>query len=161
MREGTLLTDFAAVLIFLLVAIAFVALATGAASLLRHANPSEEKALSYECGERPTGTAWVQFNLRFFLIALVFIVFAVELVCIYPCAVVFRAWVAEGRGMLAVAEIFLFVGVLVLGLVYVWAKGDLEWIKSARAQDAAARRAAAPRAPGGIAPAAAEGGKRR
>lgn len=137
--------DFGAALIFLIVAVAFVALAMGAAWLLRQSNPSEEKGVSYECGERPTGTAWVQFNLRFFIIALVFIIFAVELVCIYPCAVVFRAWVAEGRGLLAVAEIFLFVGVLVLGLVYVWAKGDLEWIKSARGQ-AAERESRAPAA---------------
>lgn len=130
-----MLTDFASVLIFLILSVAFVGLALGAAALLRRSNPTEEKITSYECGEKPVGTAWIQFNIRFFIIALVFIIFAVEIACIYPCAVIFRDWVAAGEGLHAVVEIFLFVLVLMLGLVYVWSKGDLEWIKSARHQE--------------------------
>ena len=97
--------------------------------LLRPSSPNPNKLTTYECGEPPSGNAWINFNIRFYLIALVFVIFDVELAFIYPVASVFRDWVLDGRGLFALTEILVFVGILALGLVYVWRKGDLEWLK--------------------------------
>ena len=85
---------------------------------------------TYESGEEPVLSAWFNFNPRFYLVALVFLVFDVEIALIYPVAVVFKRLVADGHGLRALGEIFAFVGVLLLGLAYVWKKGDLEWIRT-------------------------------
>jgi len=89
-----------------------------------------EKLETYECGEAPVGPAWFNFNPRFYIIALIYIVFDVEIAFVYPVATVFKRWVDQGSGVFALIEIFLFVAILMLGLVYVWVKGDLEWIRS-------------------------------
>lgn len=86
-------------------------------------------AIPYECGETPTGSAWIQFNMRFYVVAIIFIIFDVEIAAIFPCTVVFKSAVLTGRGGLAFAELFLFVGLLPVGLVYCWARGDLEWLR--------------------------------
>jgi NADH-quinone oxidoreductase subunit A len=121
--------QFASVLVFLLLGAALVALMTGLSWLLRPHNPEPGKLTTYECGEPPTGSAWVNFNIRFYLVALIFVIFDVEVAFIYPVAVVFRDWVLRGEGLFALAEIAMFVGILFVGLVYVWAKRDLEWLK--------------------------------
>ena len=69
-------------------------------------------------------------ELGFYVIALIFIIFDVEIAFIYPCAVVFRDWIEHNRGLAAFAEITLFIAVLLAGLAYAWAKGDLNWVKS-------------------------------
>ncbi|MCC6764588.1 MAG: NADH-quinone oxidoreductase subunit A [Deltaproteobacteria bacterium] len=102
--------------------------------LVRPQNPGAAKLSSYECGEPATGSAWINFNIRFYLVALVFVVFDVELAFMYPVMAVFKRWVADGRGLAALGEILLFVGVLAVGLVYVWAKRDLEWVKGSPAE---------------------------
>ncbi len=107
--------------------------------LLRPNVPQREKALIYECGEIPVEQAWFNFNPRFYIIALIFLIFDVEVAFTYPVAVVFKRFVALGQGALAFAELLTFVLILMLGLAYVWRHGDLEWIRRARA-DAAARR---------------------
>ena len=116
-------------LVAVLAAVALVGLMMGLGSLLRPSNPQQRKLGTYECGELPTGNAWINFNIRFYLIALVFVIFDVELAFIYPVTAVFREWVARGDGLFALAEILVFVGILAVGLVYVWVKGDLEWLK--------------------------------
>src|SRR5437867_9726223 len=121
--------QFANVIVFFLLAFVLCGLMMGLGMLLRPANPHPAKLTTYECGEPPIGPAWINFNIRFYLIALVFVIFDVELAFIYPVVTVFRDWVARGQGALALAEIFLFVGILAIGLVYVWVKGDLEWLK--------------------------------
>ena len=121
--------DFGNVLVFLLLGLVLAAMMLGLGRLLRPANPDAAKLSSYECGEPATGSAWINFNIRFYLVALVFVVFDVELAFMYPVMAVFKSWVTDGRGLFALAEILLFIGVLAVGLVYVWAKGDLEWIK--------------------------------
>jgi len=83
----------------------------------------------YECGEKPIGHAWYNFNPRFYLIALVFVIFEVEIAFMYPVASVYRFFIEKGQGMLAFLEIFVFVAILAVGLAYVWAMGDLEWVK--------------------------------
>ena len=120
---------FANVAVFVGLGVALVALMMGLGSLLRPDNPQARKLGTYECGELPTGNAWINFNIRFYLIALVFVIFDVELAFVYPVTVVFRSWVERGQGMFALAEIGLFLAILFLGLVYVWMKRDLEWIK--------------------------------
>ena len=83
----------------------------------------------YECGERPIGEAWFNFNPRFYIIALIFVIFDVEIVFTFPVASVFKRWVRGGGGAVALFELGIFLLILLLGLVYVWRKGDLEWIR--------------------------------
>jgi NADH-quinone oxidoreductase subunit A len=96
--------------------------------------PNPEKLTSYECGEEPTGNAWLPFNSRFYVIALVFLLFDVEMVFVFPWAIVFGSHELNNYdsrwGWLALTEMFLFLGILILGLIYVWVKGDLDWIKA-------------------------------
>jgi NADH-quinone oxidoreductase subunit A len=120
---------FANVVVFSLLAILFVFGSLLAGHLLRPSNPTPEKEMIYECGEKPIGHAWYNFNPRFYLIALVFVIFEVEIAFMYPVASVYRSFIERGQGLLAFVEIFVFVAILAVGLAYVWAMGDLEWVK--------------------------------
>jgi len=120
---------FANVLVFSVLAVAFVAVMLLLGKLVRPHNPEALKLTTYECGEPPTGTAWMNFNIRFYLVALIFVIFDVEVAFVYPVATVYRDWVLNGMGGYAFAELAIFLGILFVGLVYVWAKGDLAWIK--------------------------------
>ena len=121
--------QFANVLVFLLLGAITAGLMLGLGWLLRPSNPEVRKLSTYECGEPPSGSAWINFNIRFYLIALIFVIFDVEVAFVYPVAVAFREYVLSGRGLLALGELLVFVGILFVGLVYVWAKQDLEWLK--------------------------------
>ena len=129
-----MLMAYASVGAFFLVAIGFILGSMLAGSLIRPNKPSLGKNQTYECGEAPIGQAWFNFNPRFYIIALIYIVFDVEIAFIYPIAVVFKRWVAAGQGMTAFLEVITFVGILILGLIYVWAEGDLEWIRTIKGQ---------------------------
>src|SRR5437763_15119714 len=83
----------------------------------------------YECSEMHIGHACFNFNPRFYLIALVFVIFEVEIAFMFPVASVYKEFIEKGQGLLAFAEIFIFVAILAVGLAYVWAMGDLEWVK--------------------------------
>lgn len=126
--------EYANVLIFLGLGVALCALMMGLGALLRPANPERAKLTTYECGEVVTGNAWINFNIRFYVVALIFVIFDVEVAFIYPVVAVFRNWVAQGKGAFALVEILLFVAILVAGLVYVWRKGDLQWVKAVEPQ---------------------------
>ena len=137
--------QFANVLVFFALALVLCGIMMGLGLLLRPSNPHPAKLSTYECGEPPSGPAWINFNIRFYLIALVFVIFDVELAFVYPVVTVFKDWIARGQGAFALAEITVFIGILAVGLVYVWVKGDLEWLKRApveRPVENAARRAA-------------------
>jgi len=123
---------FANVLLFAFVAIGFVFLSLLGGHFLRPSNPTAEKEMIYECGEKPIGHAWYNFNPRFYLIALVFVIFEVEIAFMYPVAAVYKSFIEKGQGLLVFAEIFIFVAILAVGLAYVWAMGDLEWVKGLR-----------------------------
>ena len=123
-----MLRDFLPVLAFLVVGLVFILFNLVMGWVLRPSKPYEEKLKPYECGEEPVGSAWIQFNIRFYVVAILFIVFEVEIAMMYPVATVFKSWVAEGMGPLALAEIGTFVGILLLGLAYVWRQGDLGWV---------------------------------
>ncbi len=127
-----MLFDFANVLVFMALGAGFVGVNLLIGRFLRPSNPQARKLSTYECGEPATGSAWVNFNIRFYLVALIFIIFEVEIAFIFPVATAFRGWVESGQGLFAFIEIFLFVGILFLGLVYTWSKGDLEWVKKIR-----------------------------
>jgi len=120
--------QYASVLMMFVLGIGLCGLMLGLGALLRPSNPHPGKLATYECGEPPSGPAWINFNIRFYLIALVFVIFDVELAFIYPVAAVFRDWVAQGNGLFALAELVVFVGILAMGLAYVWVKGDLQWL---------------------------------
>ncbi len=133
-------SSFAGVLLFMLVALAFVVISLLLSKLIRpKGTPSPDKLKTYECGETPVGIAWVQFNIRFYVFALIFIIFDVEIVFLLPWAVVFKT-----LGMFAFVEGLIFIGILVVGLAYVWRKGDLEWV---RPEDLHEMTAAAPAEP--------------
>ena len=124
------LGNFATVLIFVLVGFFFAAVALWVAKLLRPRNPSPAKMTTYECGELPRGSSWVRFNIRFYLIALFFIVFDVEVIFLYPWAVVFKQLFPHPQlGALIFWEMIIFLVILTLGLAYIWVKGDLDWVK--------------------------------
>ncbi len=140
--------EFGAVLVFAVVAVGFALGGITASRLVGPRIPSADKSSIYECGERPIGVAWFNFNPRFYLVALVFVIFEVDIALTFPVVAVFRKW-TEASPMLAwvaLLELLLFVAILVVGLAWVWAKGDLEWVKTLNPttghQDAPQRRAA-------------------
>lgn len=99
-------------------------------SLIRPHNPNKLKETAYECGEEPVGTAWANFNVRFYVIALIFLIFDVESALMFPVAAVFKKFNEIGMGGTLLMSILTFVLVLVAGIVYCWKKGDLDWVKS-------------------------------
>jgi NADH-quinone oxidoreductase subunit A len=119
-----MLIDFGRIFVFMVVAILFVIFAILAAKLVRPARPSKEKLMIYECGEDTIGSPWVKFNIRFYVVALIFLIFDVEIVLLIPWALVYKEFGLQG---FLVGAIFLFL--LGLGMAYEWRKGDLEWIK--------------------------------
>ena len=128
-----MLFDFGNVLVFMALGAAFVGVNLLIGRFLRPFNPQARKLSTYECGEPAAGSAWVNFNVRFYIVALIFIIFEVEIAFIFPVATAYRGWVEAGQGLFAFTEIFLFIGILFIGLIYAWAKGDLEWVKKVRA----------------------------
>ncbi|WP_207427361.1 NADH-quinone oxidoreductase subunit A [Pedobacter sp. SYSU D00535] len=133
MEQVSQLTEFGKVFIYLIIGIILVSVTLFISKLLAVNKPTPLKLSSYECGEEPTGNSWVQFNTRFYVIALVFLLFDVEMVFIFPWTTVFgqKSLLAAtpSWGWLTLTEMFIFVGILLLGLVYVWVRGDLDWIK--------------------------------
>jgi NADH-quinone oxidoreductase subunit A len=118
------LTAYAGILVFLVAVIGLLLFVLVLWRVLRPQRASEEKLTTYECGEEPVGNAWIQFNIRFYVFALIFIVFDVEAVFLLPWAAVFRA-----LGPLAYVEGLVFIAILVVALAYVWRKGDLAWVR--------------------------------
>jgi NADH:ubiquinone oxidoreductase subunit 3 (subunit A) len=119
------LTAHSSILTFLVIIVGFLVFNLLFWKVIRPSRHSEEKLTTYECGENPQGSAWVQFNIRFYVFALLFIIFDVEAVFLLPWAVVFKR-----LGPLAFAEGLVFIGILVVALAYVWRKGDLEWVRA-------------------------------
>ena len=121
-----MLTDFGRVFIFFLIGIVFVAGGLVAAWIVRPKRPYPEKLSSYECGEEPVGGSWIKFNIRFYVIALIFLIFEVETVFLFPWALVYR-----DLGMFALVEMMIFLAILFVGYAYVWVRGDLDWDRPA------------------------------
>lgn len=117
------LRSYLTVGIFLGVGIALVATLLGAASLLRPTKPSPQKHIVYESGVDPVGSGWSQSQIRYYIFALLFVMFDVEAVFIFPWATRLEAY-----GLFGLIEMFIFIFVLFLGLVYAWRKGVLRWV---------------------------------
>jgi len=134
MGEVSQISQFGKIFIFLIIGFILVGVTLFVNKLLAPNNPTAEKLTSYECGEEPEGNSWIQFNPKFYVIALIFLLFDVEMVFIFPWATVFGSHeiiaANPGWGWFSLVEMFVFMGILILGLVYVWVKGDLDWIKA-------------------------------
>lgn len=128
-----MLSGFSLVLILAIVGAIFIFGALFAGRFLRPQNPNAVKSETYECGESAVGPGWINFNIRFYVVALIFVIFDVEAALMFPAIAVYKGWLGAGMGALALIEILIFVAILVAGLAYVWANKDLEWIKNAGA----------------------------
>ena len=113
---------YVAILVSFGIALAVAGILLGAGALLRPSKPSAIKSEAFECGNPARGPAWGRFSVKFYLTAILFIVFDVEVVFLYPWAVMYRS-----LGLFGFFEMLMFVLVLALGFVYVWRKGALEW----------------------------------
>ncbi len=120
-------TDYFTVLVFAGVGIAFCVIAYILARILRKDHPAPEKLATYECGEKPIGEAWSRFRAGFYIFTLLFVIFEVESVFLFPAVLKLGAFKELGMGLLAFSEILVFVAILLLGLVYAWKKGVLKW----------------------------------
>lgn len=98
--------------------------------LVRPHNPTKLKNQEYECGEQPIGIAWSVFNVRFYVIGLIFLIFDVESALMFPVVTVFRSLNKEGLGGIVLIEVLLFIFILLSGFAYCWRRGDLDWVKS-------------------------------
>ena len=116
--------NFGTAFVFVLLGIVLVAVPLLLQRILSPQNRSREKLTTYECGEDAEGSAWIQFNIRFYVIALIFIIFDVEVIFLFPWAVVYKE-----LGLFAFVEMMIFLAILAVGLIYIWRKGDLEWVK--------------------------------
>lgn len=127
------ISEYGKILLMAIIAVVLVSATMFLARILSPKNPNPIKLSTYECGEETTGTSWVQFNPRFYVIALVFLLFDVELIFIFPWATVFgnaEFIAADSRwGWFTLIEMAIFLGVLIIGLWYVWKSGDISWIK--------------------------------
>ena len=130
-------------LIFLAVGAVFLAANLIAGKLVRPDKPSLEKSEIYECGEHPVGSAWIQFDFRFYVVALLFVIFDVEIAFFFPWAVVFGDAIqnrdsgnaAAGQfAEFAFLELLVFFAILLVGFAYLWKRGDLEWVRSVAGQ---------------------------
>lgn len=119
-----MLTEFGKIFIFILLAIIFVIVTLFINKLIRPNRPTVEKQKVYECGENPEGSPWVKFNIRFYVVALIFLIFDVEVVLLFPWALVYKEYSLFGF----IAGI-IFLLILGLGMAYEWRKGDLEWAR--------------------------------
>ena len=116
--------DFGTVLVAAILGVIMVAVPLLIQKLIAPSNKTREKLETYVCGEESEGSAWKQFNIRFYVVALNFLIFDVEVVFLFPWAVVFK-----DLGLLAFVEMGIFLFILTVGLAYVWGKKDLDWVK--------------------------------
>lgn len=121
--------EFGTILVFLAAGAAFVLICVGLSLLIQPRNPDPEKLATYECGEEPEGEARIRYNFRFYTVALTFIIFEAEILFMFPWSIIFGDEVAAGNGLITFIKGIIFVLILALGLVYAWAKGDLDWVK--------------------------------
>ena len=119
--------DYITVLVFLGAGAALVGLAVGVAALLRPNNPSPGKSRTYECGVDPVGGDWSQSHIRYYIFALLFLIFDVEAVFVVPWAVQLETFANLGSGGIVLVEMVIFIVVLLAGLVYAIRKGVLRW----------------------------------
>jgi NADH-quinone oxidoreductase subunit A len=133
MAQEKYLSAFGEVLLFIVAGVLFILVTLLVSRLVRPSRPNSQKLSTYESGEEPVGSPWPQFNIRFYVVALIFLLFEVEIVFMFPWATIYAdkniqqavpAW-----GWLSLGEMILFIVILAFGLVYAWRNGFLEWEK--------------------------------
>lgn len=134
LQSKNMITDFGIVLLFILASMLMLVLVFGISRMLRPNKPNEEKLTTYESGEDPIGNANIQFNVRFYIVALIFVLFDVELVFLFPWATVFgqKQLIEQSNGWwgwFSLVEMLIFIVVLAIGLAYAWGKGYLDWVR--------------------------------
>jgi NADH-quinone oxidoreductase subunit A len=134
MDEEIYLSEFGKVLLFIIAGFLFISITLFGSRLIRPNRPNDQKLATYESGEEPISSAWTQFNIRFYIIALIFLLFEVEIVLLFPWSTVFadKKLIEETNGMwgwVALTEAILFILILAVGLAYAWVNGFLDWIK--------------------------------
>lgn len=132
--EDIYLSAFGEVLLYIIGGILFILVAFFTSGLLRPNRPGTQKLSTYESGEEAISSAWAQFNVRFYVVALIFLLFEVEILFLFPWATVFasKELIDETNGLwgwFSVIEVVVFIAVLALGLAYAWVNGHLDWIK--------------------------------
>ena len=123
MVTNEIFDNYLPVVILTIVGVLFVAIALFMSRIVRPSNKTKEKLSTYECAETPVGDARIHFNIQYYLIVIVFLVFDVEVLFLYPWAVQFK-----NLGPLGFFEMIIFIEVLIIGLAYAWRKEALEWI---------------------------------
>jgi len=114
--------EYLPIFIFFIVAVGFALVTLSLSAIFGKRKMTPQKMIPYECGMDPIGEARKRFSVRFYIVAMLFIVFDIEAVFLYPWAVIFRDLKIFG-----LAEMGVFIAILLVGFVYVWKKGALEW----------------------------------
>lgn len=117
------MSEYLAIPIFIAVGTGIVLITFFISHLVRPHNPYPAKTVNYECAEEPVGSSWIQFNNRFYIFALIFVIFDVEAVFLFPWAVAFGK-----LGLYALVEMIIFILILMFGLYYAWKKDALKWV---------------------------------
>ena len=128
------ISEFGQIILFFIGGVIFLSLSFLLAKLVRPNRPNDQKLETYESGEQPLGSAWTQFNMRFYIVALIFILFEVEIVFLFPWATVFanKELIEQTKGAwgwFSFIEMIIFIFILALGLAYAWVNGLLDWVK--------------------------------
>jgi NADH-quinone oxidoreductase subunit A len=120
--EQSLALDYLIIAAFVVIGAVFVVVTLATSWLLSPKKPDPEKLKTYECGVEPIGSPWIQFRIGYYVYALLFVVFDIETVFLYPWAVVY------GRsGIFILVEMVVFIAILAVGLAYAWKEGALQW----------------------------------
>lgn len=121
------LADYIPLLVLLIVAVVLASALVGMSWILGPKKPSAAKLAPYECGVTPVGSARERFPVKFYLIAMLFIIFDIETVFLYPWAVTFTRWNSHALQLFSLGEMVVFIVILFIGYIYVWQKGAFEW----------------------------------
>ena len=130
-----MLFSLANILILLILIIAIAAIMNGVSKLIAPRNPGKVKSEVYECGEKPFHGAWFNYNPRFYMIAIIFLIFDVEVALTFPIATVYKSWIDKGAGTLVLVELLVFVLILTIAFFRIWKKGYLTWNKEVKEWD--------------------------
>lgn len=133
-NQSLYLSAFGEIFLYIIGGVLFILVAFFVSRRLRPHRPNLEKLSTYESGEEAIGSAWTQFNIRFYIVALIFLLFEVEILFLFPWATVFanKELIQETEGVwgwFAVIEVVVFIAMLALGLAYAWVHGHLDWVK--------------------------------
>lgn len=134
MNQEVDLSSFGEVLLYIIAGVVFVLGTLLISRVVRPHRPNPEKLATYESGEEPITAAWTQFNIRFYVVALIFLLFEVEIVFLFPWSTIFarKELIEQTHGVwgwLSLIEMIIFISILALGLAYAWVNGHLDWIK--------------------------------